>query len=734
MSNTSPEAPQDVVAEPVQEYSLACNGCRRAKLRCSRDRPNCLHCRKTGLNCVYETKRVKPGLKAGAVENLHKRLGISTQYSKIYPIANEQNTVNTSVGQESTAYNILALLAKELPKLVNAQTNRPSPTSSERAEGPSKRRRLNNEDSHTKALQPIDYPELPEPELLEAMISAYFTHIHPLIPMIHQARFRQRLNHSDEREVLVVILHSMIIAASKFVPDASLLAESTMRARRWVVSTAMDNLSLESLQALIILAFTDIGNGDTAKAWSLVGSLTRTVEYSQLTQEHEESDYHPFCRPYDPLGHTQDWTETEERRRVFWNVFNLDRFCNITMGWNTSLTSDDVHRRLPCDGPLWRKQQPVVTPYFGIWDKSAGRIGNPIAFIPQYQSPGPAVNSADAQVQADNTSPGTSLQPHLTDMSTVGAFAYCVEATESMSRVTSYFLQQKINLRDQNEISAWLTRFKELDLRLVHWKMLLPQKWKTNMERQSTLMDPNLTTAHVTHNASMILLHQLIGYPPLIWGFRHRLPSSWSADTCYSAGIEIATITRNYLNHSTDGSPIGSQMLLIHWRYYEESQVAEEFWNLVESLEEMSRRWGAYSTLLTETGNLSAKYAAKLKELYEICARDNLYRINVMDYTKEIDHALISATEQRQTGTLYMQREDRDSSITEWPSRTSTMQQAVPNMTKIAPEPLQVPLMDAGEFSTIPQMILDQHFMNMDRVITFDDGSMFAAELDNGTW
>lgn len=28
-----------------------------------------------GLECVYETKRVKPGLKGGAVENIHRRLG-----------------------------------------------------------------------------------------------------------------------------------------------------------------------------------------------------------------------------------------------------------------------------------------------------------------------------------------------------------------------------------------------------------------------------------------------------------------------------------------------------------------------------------------------------------------------------------------------------------------------------------------------------------------------------------
>jgi hypothetical protein len=56
---------------------------------------------------------------------------------------------------------------------------------------------------------------------------------------------------------------------------------------------------------------------------------------------------------------------------------------------------------------------------------------------------------------------------HALEKSTIGAFAYCIEATESMSRVTTYFLQQKINLQDQNQVGSWLTRFKELDLRLV---------------------------------------------------------------------------------------------------------------------------------------------------------------------------------------------------------------------------------------------------------------------------
>ena len=50
--------------------------------------------------------------------------------------------------------------------------------------------------------------------------------------------------------------------------------------------------------------------------------------------------------------------------------------------WNTSLTSNDVHRRLPADGGLWYNEEAVTTPFFGIWDRSAGKIGNLIAFLP----------------------------------------------------------------------------------------------------------------------------------------------------------------------------------------------------------------------------------------------------------------------------------------------------------------------------------------------------------------
>lgn len=62
----------------------------------------------------------------------------------------------------------------------------------------------------------------------------------------------------------------------------------------------------------------------------------------------------------------------------------------------------------------------------------------------------------------------TAISPQsIVDMTTVGAFAYRIEATESLSRITTYFLQQNVSFNDRQELSDWLTRFKELDLRLV---------------------------------------------------------------------------------------------------------------------------------------------------------------------------------------------------------------------------------------------------------------------------
>lgn len=477
------------------------------------------------------------------------------------------------------------------------------------------------------------------------------------------------------------------------------------------------------------------------------------MEYLQLTIDSDGGAAHAICRPFSYLGPPRDWVEEEERRRVFWSVFLLDRFCSITMGWNTSLTSIDVHQRLPCEGILWRKQEAGSTPYLGIWDKSTGGMGN--------MSTTAAGDQCQPALDIDRRDKTTAAYPDTrapdTDVSRIGAFAYCVEATESMSRVTAYFLQQRINPNDPEAVNAWLARFKELDLRLVHWKMFLPQKWKPNMPHQASRMDPNLTLAHLTHNASTILLHQLIAWPPPSWPFRKKLPSVWSAETCCSAGIEIATITKKYLENTPDSLPITSsfdfcvyiaaRMMLVHWRHDPSNHRLEDFFSLTSSLDEISRRWrGPYAQEDdVSQQDLAAKYAAKLRGLYQRCLDDEGFRIHVEDYAQEIDHRA-PAQHPRQS-----RRYSENGSRQPYPNQPDLGQQQWAASMQFANmgAPTHVPSYSPSyRFTAASQMMdnstdssglrpdqymaMDEYFVDMDRVISFNDGSLFSAGVDDG--
>jgi hypothetical protein len=499
--------------------------------------------------------------------------------------------------------------------------------------------------------------------------------------------------------------------------------------------------------------------------------MTRTVEYLQLTVERDESKRRPLSQPFASLAPTDDWTENEERRRVFWNVFALDRFCSVAMGWNTSLTSDDVHRRLPCDGILWRKQDPVITtPFFGIWDKVAARIGNPIAFLPS--QPSAVMTAVDADSVSGPSQPDSQIHnPTLkassqgafgADMTTVGAYAYCIEATESLSRITSHFLQQRIDWCDARDVGLWLTRFKELDLRLVHWKMLLPHKWKPDSYLRGVgsaplVMDPNLTLAHVTHNASLILLHQPIAFPPTGWAFRTRLPSACSVETCLAAATEVTTITTKYLESTAVGMPVAHQyafcvymaarVLLVHWGYgYIETELSGEFWTLVRALDEFSLRWrgGSGSSIMARepapsAWDLSAKYARRLRELHTSCLQG--VNVNLAAYTAEIDHSSTAAAGD--------EAEASSSCRGHNPSQTASLQRpgivnhwGMYGSSDGAPSPLSTRELHHSRGGTdifahsedslgsISQALLHQQFGEMDRIISFEDGTMFAATMD----
>ncbi|KAE9372531.1 hypothetical protein N431DRAFT_466776 [Stipitochalara longipes BDJ] len=643
-----------------EEETPACQSCRKRKLKCSRESPSCSQCTRLGCTCQYE-RRDKPGVKSGAIEALNRRLEV---LEKI--LLDGEGNQKGPENDHGCIYHASLLLAKELQphtgllgRVLNSDdSGRQSlqscrdtdPIAKNKAEtvgsdGASrKRKRSGSRNRAHTPMDDIDTPSsLPSHEILNATIDVYFSSTHHWIPFLHPFRFRRDIEDPQKRPRLELILHAIVYASMHRLELDIVNVQHTETerqvelSRNTVILNALDDLTIENVQALIIIAFTAIINGQVCKAWSIIGSLTRTVEYLQLTVEPGTLQRGSLSAPLSLLDNPADWTESEDRRRVFWNVFLLDRFCSITTGWSTSLTSDDVHRRLPCDGELWHKETPASTPYFGIWNKAAAKIGNSVAYIPAHYP------TSDHETDLRSPTATSSVGP--VDTSKLGAFAYCIEATESLSQVTSFFLQQKVDFRDASEFSSWLTRFKELDLRLVHWKMFLPQKWKdSNVSRDTALinMDPNLTLAHITHNTSMILLHQHIAYPPPDWDGLVKLPSSCSADTCQSAAIETASIGQKYLKHTEIGilssqfalcTFVAARILLVHWRFYNNSLLPEYFM-LLENLERMSELCSGVKTFSEEETvhpsnlDLAGKYLLHLQFLHQKCSSLPNFRLD----------------------------------------------------------------------------------------------------------
>ncbi|KAH8680801.1 fungal-specific transcription factor domain-containing protein [Xylariales sp. PMI_506] len=597
----------------------ACQSCRRKKAKCSRDRP-CSHCTRYNIDCIYDDKKSKPGLRTGAIENITQRLvtlekmflGQGVMWQQVWrrlDRVDPSHQHRLEPGNVCTSASLPEYTAQLRKSFLELQPENGDEVSNEQQYPSPKRRKLDeNVNLHQHEVFWMRDGELRLPDdLIDSLVEIYFARIQPWIPILHVRQFPEAMKVPSERHKMRTIFHAIASLCVRFSDDPRLSSPETRsrlakQCRQSVIIESMESFSVENLQALIICAFDMIGSGRGPSAWSIIGSIARTVEHLQLNIEEEET-----CPPRSEpqalitriafLPPCQDWAAMEGRRRVFWNVFLMDRFCSIATGWNLSLKSAEVRRRLPCEGALWEAGNPLPTPtpYFGIVEEP---------------------NAADEDPLGAHVQNGGS--------SSLGAFSYCIEATESLSLVTNFFLRQTMDARNPQSLRVWLVRFKQLDLRLVQWKTFLPTRWREACARNADgNMDPNLTLAHITHNTAVVLLHQSIAYPSLDWqSSLVRLPSASSAETCLAAAREVAIIADQFLHESGFlTNPqfafclfICGRMLLAHSASYN-IDLSQEFETLLGSLREISRRWNgpnASDPAQASESNLASKFAYRL--------------------------------------------------------------------------------------------------------------------------
>lgn len=176
--------------------------------------------------------------------------------------------------------------------------------------------------------------------------------------------------------------------------------------------------------------------------WFVGYGLTRTAIALGLSIEDEQGAY---CDDQDTLfqhlsvlGAPKTWSECEKRRRLFWTIFVFDRFCSTVTGKNFSLSSADVQRRLPNKESYWNDNvcPSIPTPYFRVTDAN---------------------------------SRGSTPRLEIGHQTSVGSFAYEIEAAQNLSLVVMFLVQWPLSVEAPQDSQSWQRQFEDLDLQLIRY-------------------------------------------------------------------------------------------------------------------------------------------------------------------------------------------------------------------------------------------------------------------------
>ena len=243
---------------------------------------------------------------------------------------------------------------------------------------------------------------------------------------------------------------------------------------------------------------------------------------------------------------------------------------------NPVLDSRTVHQRLPCDGCMWESDQCVETSYFRIENQHQNDIQSCVGDSPFFPSPQDVREGASG----------------------LGGFAYTIEATENLTLITQFNHRCALEPESATKVSTWLNRFRQLDSRLLQWELCLTHRWR-EVRVVNGYIDPNVTVAHMTHNAAIVLLHQRLALPPpQSASWLSSLVSTASKEACITAVNKIDKIARKYLAVSKGIAPsqfafclfIAGQFLLSAVSAHSVQRSSDDVSSIIASLNELSRR------------------------------------------------------------------------------------------------------------------------------------------------
>ncbi|KAL2193907.1 fungal-specific transcription factor domain-containing protein [Corynascus similis CBS 632.67] len=352
-------------SQPRQLPGAACEECRKRKLRCDRQRPQCGTCADAGIVCEINNNRLARGPKKGDLKALRSRI-----------VALERRL---SIDNGAEALSILT--GDSLP--TTAPDTRTATSASERG-SPALVSPIQNSSAWDGEIQvhvppmtptsdPLSFstfkfpPTPPSPpqrgtfvdDLMRADLDQlYFDRVHPNVPILNQSRYfaRARQTHcGDGPNHMLCLQYAMwtlsMALSSQFESSRELFYNET-RQMLETLDLADDDLQpvrIEQVQAWLLVAFYELARASYRRASISAGRAFRLVQLARL---------HEVDSPGNSLE-DEDAVAREERRRTFWVAYCLDRLSCLRSRCPLTLTEEVICTRLPSPEMAFQSGHPI---------------------------------------------------------------------------------------------------------------------------------------------------------------------------------------------------------------------------------------------------------------------------------------------------------------------------------------------------------------------------------------
>lgn len=500
--------------------NVTCEACKQRKVRCDRQQPSCGWCTRNGHVCEYR-ERKKPGLRAGYGRELESRLDrlemqLQEQTRQLAAhMADACGTTGTTAATGERLHHAHLAGSNGLaqpnidPALspvshhnsatfqyppAPAPLSEPQNSQSQNQYTPSAQSHSLTSPQSTAAYHPTavlheqQSAYLPPYDLLYALVDLYFKHVNVWLPLLDRKTTLDRLfGAAPLDEADRVLLHAIVTVSLRFSRDTRLTQESRHQyhnfSKQRVQLFGLENSSVRSLQALTILALDVTGDGNGPPGWNLISLVSRSVVQLGLAVEATSmltASMFPSISTLRAavLPEAKTWIEDEERRRLFWAVYLLDRYATVATAFEFALDEKEIDRRLPCRDEYFSANKPVETRFF----KSTER-------------------------------------PHYSTITTDvhGHFSYFVEILGILSSIHQ-FLKRPIDIGSLSDIEQWQATYRALDSELNAWHFSLPDEF-ANITRLIKSNAPvknahcGWITVHAAYCLTVIRLNSSAAYP-----------------------------------------------------------------------------------------------------------------------------------------------------------------------------------------------------------------------------